>query len=168
MIEMQTSKVSRWSRTGRPRTVLRNSPLPRANWSLPTSLPPTGEIRDRNHDSHHFPEVLKQRALSKEIISSECPGSPRKRQESQPMGSGWGERMVSFSSWEGRVIQLSSSEDWQLPADKQVGFQNVISILVFRTWTGFSNRNNVNRWWFGPRASQIAVSRPHYQLNGLL
>lgn len=109
-----------------------------------------------------------QRALSKEIISSECPGSPRKRQESQPMGSGWGERMVSFSSREGRVIQLSSSEDWQLPADKQVGFQNVISILVFRTWTGFSNRNNVNRWWFGPRASQIAVSRPHYQLNGLL
>ena len=77
-------------------------------------------------------------------------------------------RMASFSSREGRVIQLSSSEDWQLPADKQVGFQNVISILVFRTWTGFSNRNNVNRWWFGPRASQIAVSRPHYQLNGLL
>ena len=63
MIEMQTSKVDRWSRTGRPRMVLRNSPLPTANWSLPTSLPPTEEIRDWNHDSHHFPEVLKQRAL---------------------------------------------------------------------------------------------------------
>lgn len=59
---------------------------------------------------------------------------------------------------------------WVLAAPNwQIGrAPNVISILVFRTRDGSSNRNNVNRWWFGPQVSQIAVSGLHYQLNRLL
>lgn len=60
------------------------------------------------------------------------------------------------------------SEYWQLPIDQQEGLQ--MSFLYWYLELGMcsSNRNNVNRWWFGPHASQIAVSGLHYQLNRLL
>lgn len=116
-----------------------------------------------------LPRNSQTRALSKEIISSECTGSPRKRQEHQPMGSDLGERKNEVFQ-EPRVQGDSILEFRMLsaPIDKQVELQNFISLLVFRTWNGLSNRNNVNRWWFGLQISQIAVSQLHYQLNRLL
>lgn len=108
---------------GRPRVV---STEFTAHLSSLYSFPPLHhpqEKRGRNPDSHHFPEILKARALSWTMISSECTGSPRKRQGDQPVGSGSGEWMGFFRSWERRVMRYSSSESWQLPTDKQEGLQ---------------------------------------------
>lgn len=92
IIKTQTHKLSKWSRTclvrGRPGLGLWNSLPHEPYFSLPSSSSPTEEVGARNHDSHPFPEILKPRALSRAIISPECIGSRRKRQEYPSVGSG--------------------------------------------------------------------------------
>lgn len=74
--DWNTSKLREWTRT----TQWKADPggVWGVHWSFqfPSLLFTTNR---RNHDSYHFPEILRPRALSKEIIiSSECAGSPMK------------------------------------------------------------------------------------------